>query len=102
MRLAGLGVILAAATGCASEQIVSELEFEAVGACSNAIEKRLSKSLPPGWRYGSEERDGQAVMKAWAPDRDPETMTPDYSCLVVPDEDAPEGVRVVRIDEGGR
>lgn len=102
MRLACLGVVLAAATGCASEQIGSELEFEAVGACSNAIEKRLGKSLPPGWRYGKEERDGQAIMKAWAPDRDPETTMPDYTCVVVPDEDAQGGVRVVRVTEGGR
>lgn len=102
MRLVSLGVILAAATGCTSEQIGSELEFEAVGACGDAIEKRLGKTLPAGWRYGKEERDGQAVMKAWSPDRDPETTTPDYSCLVVPDEDAPEGVRVVRVDEVGR
>lgn len=99
-RLVSLGVILAAATGCAYEQIGSELEFEAVGACGSAIEKRLGKTLPPGWRYGKEERDGQAVMKAWAPDRDPETMTPDYTCVVVADEDAQAGVRVVRVTEG--
>lgn len=100
MRLAWLGVVLAAATGCASEQIGSELEGEAVFACGSAIEKRLDRALPPGWRYGKEERDGQAVMKAWAPDRDTETMEPDYICLVAPDEKAPGGVLVVRVDEG--
>jgi hypothetical protein len=100
MRLVSLGAIMAAASGCASEQISSELEFQAVGACGDAIEKRLGKALPPGWRYGKEERDGQAVMKAWAPDRDPETTAPDYTCVVVADEDAQGGVRVVRVAEG--
>lgn len=100
MRFVWLGVVLAAATGCASEQIGSELEGEAVFACGSAIEKRLDRALPPGWRFGKEEQDGQAVMKAWASDRDTETMEPDYICSVVPDEKAPGGVRVVRVDEG--
>jgi hypothetical protein len=100
MRLASAGAIVIAAAGCATEQIGSELEFQAVGACADAIEKRLGKILPPGWRYGKEERDGQAGMKAWAPERDPETTTPDYTCVVVADEDAPGGVRVVRVTEG--
>lgn len=92
MSLLGLGVVLAALAGCHSEQLSSELEGEAVFACASAIEKRLDKALPPEWRFGKEERDGQAVMKAWAPDRDPDTTTPDYICLVVPDEKAPGGV----------
>lgn len=100
MRFACLGVVVAAATGCASEQISSELEGEAVFACGSAIEKRLDRALPPGWRYGKEQRDGQALMKAWAPDRDTETTEPDYICWVVPDEKAPGGVRVVRVDKG--
>lgn len=100
LRLVSPGLILAAVTGCASEQIGSELEFEAVGACADAIEKRLGKTLPPGWRYGKDERNGQAVMEAWAPGRDPESTTPDYTCVVVADEDARGGVRVLRVAEG--
>lgn len=39
------------AVGCTSERIGSQLEFEAVGACARAIEKRLDRELPPGWQY---------------------------------------------------
>lgn len=40
-------------------------------------------------------------MKAWAPGRD-EALPPDYTCVVVKDEDAQGGVRVVDVVEGTR
>lgn len=98
--VAASGVLLPPAVACTPEQIGSDLEFEAVFACGEAIEKRLGKTLPKGWRFLKEEGDGQAVMKAWAPEQDSATTTPDYTCVLVPDPDAQGGVRVVRVDEG--
>lgn len=101
ISLLGLAVVLTAAAGCASEQLGSELEAEAVFACGSAIEKRLDTSLPPGWQFLKQEQDRRTVMRAWAPERDPEDE-PDYICSVVPDEEAPGGIRVVRVHEGTR
>ena len=97
----GLVSIAVLAAGCTSERIGSQLEFEAVGACARAIEKRLDRALPPGWQYLKEERNGEVVMKAWAPGRD-EALPPDYTCVVDKDEDAQGGVRVVDVVEGTR
>ena len=102
MSVLGIGVMLAAAAGCASEQLASELEGEAVLSCGSAIEKRINRTLPPGWQYLKQEQDGQVLMQAWAPERDADTTMPDYICFVVPDEESPGGVRVVRVDEGTR
>jgi hypothetical protein len=99
MRLAGLGAAWLRRPDAPQSGPTASCRAKELSGGS-AIEKRLDRALPPGWRYGKEQRDGQAVMKAWAPHRDPETTTPDYICLVVPDEKARGGVPVVRVDEG--
>lgn len=95
----GLVGVATLAAGCTAERIGSQLEFEAVGACASAIEERLGRELPSGWQYLKEERKDVAVMKAWTPGRD-EPMPPDYTCVLVKDEDARGGVRVVDVVEG--
>ena len=92
------GVVCSA--GCSSDRIGSQLEFEAVGACASAIEERRGRERPPAWQYVKEERDGLSWMAAWAPGRDPESVPPDYSCLVIRDDDVRQGVRVVEVVEG--
>lgn len=37
---------------------------------------------------------------AWAPHRDPETASPDYTCVIVADEQVEGGVRVVQVADG--
>jgi hypothetical protein len=89
-----------AAAGCTSERIDSELEFQAIGVCATAIEKRLGAELPPGWQFDKEERDGQAFIKAWATGLDTASTPPDYICSVVPDRKVKGVVRVVGVEEG--
>ena len=92
--------LAAACAGCTSERISSELEGEAVFACGAAIEQRRGESLPPGWQYRKQERDGRAEVLAWAPERDSESTPPDYTCRVARDERTPAGVRVLEVVEG--
>ena len=90
-----------AAAGCAGQRLDSQQEFEAIFACATAIEDRVGEELPGGWRFLKQEREDEILMLAWAPGR-AEPLPPDYTCVVVVDDEAPTGVRVVDVDEGAR
>jgi hypothetical protein len=99
----GLSFALAvAAAGCTSEQIGSELEAEAVFACATAIEKRVGRELPRGWQFLKVEDDEEVRIEAWPPGVESESAPPDYTCLVVRDEDSPSGVRITDVLEDAR
>jgi hypothetical protein len=99
----GLCLALAAAAGgCTSERIGSELEAEAVVACTTAIEKRLGRELPRGWQYLKIENDDEVRIEAWPPGVESESAPPDHTCLVVLDEDSPSGVRITGVVDDAR
>jgi hypothetical protein len=102
VRILALCLVLCGATpGCSSAGLSSELEAAAGFACVGAIEERLGRMLPDDWQSREVGGDGMRIG-AWPPGADPDSAPPDYTCVVVQDEDSPTGVRVTEVVSSAR